>query len=114
MNPRIGSGLKYIRRLLVEKAVEPVQNRKDGTKEGARNALSRRTPGNRGPGVDSSSFDTMEGRYLETPGEAVEGVILQRQRYESVGKDGVKGRRWLSQTIKGLWEILTAVAQNQE
>lgn len=114
MNPRIGSGLKYIRRLLVEKAVEQVKNLKGGTKEGFRKAFLEgdRATGDREwtPAVSIR----WRGDIWKTPGEAVERAIVRRQRYESVGKDGVKGRGWISQTIKGLWEILSAVATNQQ
>lgn len=48
MNPRIGSGLQYIRRLQEEKAVEEVQNLRGGTRKGARNAFPK---GNRETGT---------------------------------------------------------------
>jgi len=56
----------------------------------------------------------MEGHLWKTPREAVESSPIQRQRYESVGKDGAKGRGWISQTFNGLREFLSAVARSQE
>jgi len=114
VNPRIGSGLKYIRRLQEEKAVEQVQNLKDGTRRSTRNASSE---GNRETGdreVDSCSTND---------GGAIFGKPQERQLSESSfngrttkasGKTARKDRGWLSQTIKGLGELLSVVAENQD
>jgi len=91
-----------------------VQNLKDGTRRRRRNPSSE---GNRETGDrewTSAVLKTMEGHLWKTPREAVESSPIQRQRYESVGKDGAKGRGWISQTFNGLREILSAVARSQE
>ena len=93
MNPRIGSGLKHIRRLLEEKAVEPVRNRRDGTRNGARNVLPEGTWETRDRERTPAERKTMEGRLWKTPREAVEDGSLRRQRYESVRKAGAEGQR---------------------
>jgi len=56
----------------------------------------------------------MEGHLWKTPREAVERASVQRQQYESVGKDGAKGRGWISQTFNGLREFQSGVAEMQE
>jgi len=93
VNPRIGSGLRHIRRLLEEKAVEPVRNRRDGTRKGARNVIPEGTWATRDPERTPAVRKTMEGRLWKTPREAVEDESLRRQRYESVRKAGAQGQR---------------------
>jgi len=101
VNPRIGSRLKHICRLGEEKTVGQGKNLKDGTRKGARNAFPEGTWETGDREWTLAERKTMEGRSLENPrrGSWIPSGI-RRQSYASIEKDGVKSRRWFSQTIK--------------
>jgi hypothetical protein len=100
MNPRIGSGLKHSRRLLVEKAVEELRKLTDGTRRRSRKPSPER---NRETGFWewTPAADVDGGAFFGKPQERKLNRRHKRkfngQTMKASGRKAQKGRRWLSQ-----------------